>query len=163
MIKEALLAHVPISVAQIHRVPTELGDPATVAATYEAEIRNFFKLSPNEWPRFDLVLLGLGADGHIASLFPGKPAVEETQRLVVATSPGSLPPHVDRVTLTLPVLNAARAVAFIVKGANKAPVLRAAREGLPLDGIGDVPAARVRPTNGVLHWFVDAAAPGSSA
>jgi 6-phosphogluconolactonase len=156
MAHEALLAHVPVSASQIHRVPTESGDPATVANRYEAEIQNFFNLSANERPRFDLILLGIGSDGHTASLFPNKPAIEETQRLVIATPHGVLPPPVDRITLTLPVLNAARAIAFLVAGADKIAALRAARD----DDAGQVPAAGVRPTDGELRWFVDSAAAG---
>jgi 6-phosphogluconolactonase len=160
MAEEALLAHVPISASQIHRVPTELGDPATVADRYAAEIRSFFEPSASERPHFDLVLLGMGADGHTASLFPGKPALEEAERLVVASPPGVLPPPVDRITFTFPLLNAARAVAFLVAGADKQPALQAVREGLPFGDMGAPPAARVRPTNGELRWFVDADAAG---
>jgi 6-phosphogluconolactonase len=153
--QSTLLAHVPIPSRQIHRAPTEAGDPATVAAAYEADLRAFFALSPSEWPRFDLVLLALGADGHVASLFPGSPTLDETQRLVVASPPGRLPPPLDRVTLTLPVLNAARAVAFLVSGSDKAPAL-----GRALAGEADLPAARVNPVDGALRWFVDVAAAG---
>ena len=160
MAAETLLGRVPVAPEQIHRPPTELGDAAAVAAAYEREIRDFFGLAPGEVPRFDLILLGLGSDGHTASLFPGKPALDETERLVVDTPPGVLPPQVDRVTFTFPVINAARAVAFLVAGADKAAALRAAREGVALGEVAQVPAARVRPTDGELRWFVDAAAAG---
>ena len=160
MAAETLLGRVPVAPEQIHRPPTELGDAAAVAAAYERELRDFFGLAPGEVPRFDLILLGLGSDGHTASLFPGKPALDETERLVVDTPPGVLPPQVDRVTFTFPVINAARAVAFLVAGADKAAALRAAREGTALDEVVQVPAARVRPTDGELRWFVDAAAAG---
>ncbi|MGE5617794.1 MAG: 6-phosphogluconolactonase [Sphingomonadaceae bacterium] len=106
-----------------------------------------------ETPRFDLVLLGLGSDGHTASLFPGHSAVEEQVRWVVATPSGRLPPPVDRVTLTLPVINAARAVLFLVAGADKAPVLRQV-----LAGEASLPASLVRPSDGELYWLVDEAA-----
>jgi 6-phosphogluconolactonase len=162
MAREALLAHVPVRAAQIHRVPTEVGAADTVAARYQDDIRDFFGLSANEWPRFDLVLLGMGSDGHTASLFPGKPTLDETERLVVASPPGTLPPPVDRVTFTFPLLNAARAVAFLVAGEDKRPALRAVQEGVPFGDAGEAPAARVRPADGELRWFVDAAAAGSA-
>jgi gluconokinase len=149
----ALLAHVPIPAEQIHRIVTESGDPAAQAAAYEADIRSVFGLTTGERPRFDLVLLGLGADGHIASLFPGSTTIDEARRLVVASPPGRLPPQVDRVTLTLPVFNAARAVAFLVCGPDKAPALRRA-----LAGDAELPASHVKPDDGVLRWFVDVAA-----
>lgn len=161
MARDALLDHVPVGAAQIHRVPTEAGDADTVAARYEAEIRDFFGRSTNERPRFDLVLLGMGSDGHTASLFPDKPTLEETERLVMASPPGVLPPPVDRVTFTFPLLNAARAVAFLVAGEDKRPALRAVQAGLPFGDAGAAPAARVRPVDGELRWFVDAAAAGS--
>lgn len=153
--QSALLARVPVLPHQIHRVPVETGEPEAVASAYEAELRRFFSPAEGETPRFDLVLLGLGSDGHTASLFPERPALEEIHRWVVATPPGWLPPAVDRVTLTLPVLNAARAVAFLVSGADKAPVLRQI-----LEKNADLPAARVQPVEGDLYWFLDEAAAG---
>lgn len=162
MARDALLAHVPVEASQVHRVPVEAGEADTVAARYEAEIRGFFGLSANEPPRFDLVLLGMGSDGHTASLFPGKPALEEHTRLTVASPPGVLPPPVDRVTFTYPLLNAARAVAFLVAGADKRPALRAVQAGVPFGDADEAPAARVRPADGELRWFVDAAAAGSA-
>jgi 6-phosphogluconolactonase len=150
---ETLLAHVPIPEAQIHRIPTEVGDRDHAARAYEAELRAFFPVTDEGWPHFDLVLLGLGADGHVASLFPGFPTLDESRRWVVGSPPGTLPPPIDRVTLTMPVLNAARKVAFIVAGADKALAVQRA-----LRGDWDVPAARVQPTDGSLHWFLDTAA-----
>ena len=111
---DALLSQVPLPETNIHRVPTEAGDCAEAAADYAQELVTFFHLERDALPRFDLVLLGVGDDGHTASLFPGKPALDERQALVVATPPGRLPPPVDRVTLTLPVLNAAAHVVFLV-------------------------------------------------
>ncbi len=153
--QQALLGHVPIPAAQIHRVPIDAGPPEVVAAAYEGELRASFLLDDGSLPRFDLILLGLGSDGHTASLFPGAPALDERRRLVVATPPGSLPPAVDRVTFTLPVLNAARAIVFLVSGADKAEALRRV-----LAGDQSLPAARVQPTDGELHWLVDQAARG---
>jgi 6-phosphogluconolactonase len=153
--KRRLLDHVPVPADQIHYVPTHLGRPAVVASTYAAEVRGFFGPAAEPWPRFDLVLLGMGSDGHTASLFPGQPALEERTQLVVATPPGTLPPPVDRVTFTLPVLNAARAAAFLVAGEDKRAALRRV-----IDGDTDLPAARVHPTDGSRRWFVDRAALG---
>src|SRR5439155_22685472 len=108
---------------------------------------------PGERPRFDLVLLGLGAEGHIASLFPTNATLKEARRLVVSSLPGSLPPYVDRVTLTLSAINAARAVAFLVSGPDKATALRRA-----LAGAAGLPASQVKLDDGLLRWFVDVAA-----
>jgi 6-phosphogluconolactonase len=147
---ETLLTHVPIPREQVHRVPTEQGPAPIVAALYERTLRTAFALEVDEVPVFDLILLGMGADGHTASLFPDTPALEETQRLVVPNQIAYLP-H-ERVTLTFPVLNAARAVAFLVAGADKAPKVPAALRGDPA-----VPAGRVRPRE-ELVWFLDRAA-----
>lgn len=147
---ETLLAHVPVPPEQVHRVPTEQGPAPIVAALYERALRTVFALEVDEVPTFDLILLGMGADGHTASLFPDTPALEETQRLVVPNQVAYLP-H-ERVTFTFPVLNAARAVAFLVAGADKAPKVAAALHGDP-----SVPAGRVRPRD-ELVWFLDHAA-----
>ena len=124
----------------------------------EADLRDHFKLAAGQLPRFDLILLGLGDDGHTASLFPGKPAVEVTDRLVVATPPGRLPPPVDRLTLTLPVINHAAHVVFLVAGAGKAAALQGVLH--PVAG-ESLPAGRVQPTDGTLRWLTDQAAAGS--
>jgi 6-phosphogluconolactonase len=134
----------------VHRVPTELGAPAEIASAYEAELVREFRLRPGEWPIFDLVLLGMGPDGHTASLFPGDPVLGETRRLVVAVRGAKPPP--DRVTFTLPVLCAARHVLFLVAGADKAAALR---DVLAPGGASRLPAARVRPTPGEVTWLVD--------
>ncbi len=104
------------------------------------------------WPEFDLILLGLGDDGHTASLFPGAPALHEKQRWVTTHQPPHLP---ARITLTLPVLNAARRVHFLVSGENKATALRVA-----LEGSGHLPAQLVNPHKGELLWLADSAAAG---
>jgi 6-phosphogluconolactonase len=152
MAQEALIARAPIPPRNVHRVPTEEGSPAAVAAYYERELRNFFQLEVEDVPRFDLILLGMGPDGHTASLFPGGPALEETQRLVVPSSIDYMP-H-PRVTFTLPVLNAGRAAVFLVTGRDKAPALAKALAGDP-----SVPAGQVHPA-GELRWYVDRAAAG---
>lgn len=165
MANEALLSRVPVQPAHVHRVMTELATPDAVAAAYEAELRAVFavaSLSPSSsslqspllWPAFDLVLLGLGADGHIASLFPGTTAVDETQRWVVAPFVEKFGTH--RISLTLPVINNASAVAFLVSGSDKAETV--ARVLSP-SGARDLPAARVQP-QGELVWLLDCAAAG---
>src|SRR5205823_6713996 len=111
------LANVPIPPEQIYRIPTAAESPSQAASLYEAELRAFFGAPAFTWPRFDLILLGLGGDGHVASLFPDFPTLDEQRLWVVSSPPGTLPPPIDRVTLTLPVLNAGRAVAFLVNGA----------------------------------------------
>jgi 6-phosphogluconolactonase len=149
---ESLLRHVPVPGEQVHRIRGENPDPDRAAEEYEEMLRVTFRLAGREEPRFDLVLLGLGADGHTASLFPGDLALRETVRLAVpSTAP--LPPSA-RVTLTLPVLNAASSVLFLVTGASKSPAVQRVRRG------EDLPAARVRPQNGSLLWLCDRAAAG---
>lgn len=151
--REALLAHV--TVASVHRMRGELPDPAAAAAGYEAELERFFALSAaaDPPPRLDLVLLGLGADGHTASLFPGSAALEERRRWVLAPFVERLGTH--RITLTLPVLDRAREVVFLVSGSDKADAL--ARVLAPGEAPA-APAARVRPEAGAPIWIVDHAA-----
>ncbi len=146
---ETLLAHVPVPPDNVHRIQGELAPP-TAARAYERELRRFFG---RPQPRFDLLLLGLGADGHTASLFPDSPALAETRRLVVATTAVYGDRPAVRVTLTLPALNAARHVLFLVSGVEKAPIVQALVGGqVPL------PAQRIHPTAGQLTWLFDAAA-----
>lgn len=154
MADEALLSKVPIPAANIFRVPAENPDAAAAAESYEQTIRKFFTLEAGEVPRFDLILLGLGPDGHTASLFPETAALQEKSRLVVANQVDKL--KTIRITLTLPVLNAARCVAFLVSGTDKAAVLHEVLEG---SGPGEkYPSKLVRPSDGELIWFVDRAA-----
>jgi 6-phosphogluconolactonase len=150
--RETLLDQVPLPAANIHRVPAEDPEAERVADRYERELRAFFTLDADGIPRFDVVLLGLGTDGHTASLFPGADALAETRRLAVATR-GPVPP-VERVTLTLPVLNHAACVVFLVSGADKAGIVRAVLED---SRDPPLPAQRVRPV-GRLVWLLDAAA-----
>jgi 6-phosphogluconolactonase len=157
MAHETLLSRLE-GVGGIYRIEGELPDHDEAARRYEAEIARAFALSPGELPRFDLVLLGMGPDGHCASLFPHKPALNITDRLTVATPPG-LKPFVDRVTLTFPVLDNAANVIFLVAGAEKADALQRVLNGPPdPDGL---PSQRIRPTDGQLLWLVDRAAAGS--
>jgi 6-phosphogluconolactonase len=151
MAKEALLDRVPIPKEQIHRIRGE-AEPAHAAAEYEKELAAI----GTGTPALDLILLGLGDDGHTASLFPGQPSVHETSRWVLAVPD----PHgkLWRVTLTPPILNAARNVTFIVSGASKADRLRQVIGG-PFDP-GRLPAQAIRPAQGRLTWMVDQAAAG---
>jgi 6-phosphogluconolactonase len=151
MAHRAMLDAAPVPPGNIHRIPGEEPDAARAAGDYEAELRSFFQLSRGEPPRFDLVLLGLGADGHTASLFPGTRAIHERERLVVAHWVDKL--GAFRITLTPPLLNAAARVIFLVSGEDKAGALRAVIQG---DFEPDrYPAQIVRPTNGSLVWRVD--------
>jgi 6-phosphogluconolactonase len=153
----AFLDRVDIPSENIHRIHGE-NPPEQAAADYEQELRAFFsKKSP---PVFDLIFLGLGNDGHVASLFPGSPALEERERWVVAVKHRQPPePLVDRVTITLPVINAARQVTFLVSGGAKAERLQQALTKTKSEGIG-LPVHQVQPVSGNLLWLVDEAARG---
>ena len=160
---EALLRKVPIPSENIHRVQATEPDAAQL---YESDLLRAFSASlpleesslppsssePRAIPRFDLILLGLGPDGHTASLFPGHPAVGETTRLVVRVDGAPKPPPA-RVTFTLPLINAARNVAFLVTGKDKNGALRRV-----LNGDRALPAAHVTPRDGTLAFLADAAA-----
>lgn len=140
MARETLLARAPIPADKVHRIEGENPDPDAAARTYERALRVAFGIPPGEAPSFDLILLGIGPDGHTASLFPGMASLEETRRLVVS-SPAGQEPLVPRVTLTLPVLNAAQHVLFLAPGAEKAQIVaRALAEEQP----SSLPAACVR-------------------
>lgn len=127
MAREALIDHVPVPPGNVHRIPAEDPDARRAAAAYEAELRAFFGLAPGEQPAFDLLLLGLGADGHTASLFPGSPALNERDHVVVA--PWVEAQRAFRITLTPPALNHARRTLFLVSGEDKADALRAVLAG----------------------------------
>jgi len=153
MTREALLDHVPLKPEQIHRIEGEL-EPGAAADRYEQELRSSFSLGGSDSPRFDLVALGLGADGHTASLFPGTQALNETTRLVAANRV----PQLDtwRVTLTWPVINHARSVFFLVSGHDKASVLRDVLTG-PRDP-EQLPSQLIWPSSGILTLILDKAA-----
>ena len=155
MAQTALLSKMPIPIRNVHRIPAELPDHDLAAQQYSEELQTFFKLQPGELPRFDLILLGMGPDGHTASLFPHKPALREQTRFAVVTEPG-LKPFVPRITLTYPVLNNAAHVLFLVDKADKADKAAAILEG-PHD-FDTLPAQAVQPTNGELVWFLDTSA-----
>jgi 6-phosphogluconolactonase len=151
MANEAMLSKVPVLAANIHRVRSEDPDGERAARVYEDELRRSFQLKSDQLPRFDLVLLGVGGDGHTASLFPGTSALAETRRLAVAVWVQKL--NQFRITLSLPVLNAAALVVFLVVGQEKADVLRRVLE--PSGGSDPVPAQLIRPTDGEVKWLVD--------
>jgi len=153
MTREALLDHVPLKPEQIHRMEGEL-EPDDAAARYEAEIKKSFGLAGAEIPRFDLVQLGMGPDGHTASLFPGTDALRMTDRLVTANYVENL--DMWRVTLTRTVINRARNVFFLIAGTDKAMILNEVLEG-PRDP-ERLPSQFIRPANGILTLLLDRAA-----
>jgi 6-phosphogluconolactonase len=158
MAREALLLTAPIAGEQVLSVPTEWPTAEKCAEEYSAALVRFFALEPGSMPTFDLVLLGLGDDGHTASLFPHAPALAVTDRITTWSPPGVLPPPVDRITLTYPTINAARQVMFLVAGAGKAEALRDVVEGrVPKE---QRPAAGIAPESGRLSWLVDQSAAG---
>ena len=151
LVEGALVSRLPKDAQpEVFRMEGELG-PEIGAANYEAELRA--RLGND--PRWDLALVGLGPDAHVASLFPGKPEVEEARRLVAGVEYAGWDPFIPRITLTLPALNAARRVIFLVTGADKAPAMKRAF-GDPADPSS--PASRVRPRAGELIVFCDEAA-----
>jgi 6-phosphogluconolactonase len=154
MANEALLSKVPVPAENVFRVHAENPDANQAAADYEQTLRKFFELSPGALPRFDMILLGMGPDGHTASLFPKTTALGEKSRLVVANWVDKFKTH--RITFTLPVLNNAAVATFLVGGADKAETVREVLEGNPPGEL--FPATLVHPTNGRLMWMVDQAA-----
>ncbi len=151
--REVLLQNVPLPPANVHRVLTELSPPQAAASAYEEAVRNAFGESPGT-PRFDLAFLGLGTNGHTASLFPASPLLHETTRLVAADFVEEV--NMWRVTMTAPLLNAARTLAFLIAGQDKAQVLRDVLCGPP--DIERLPAQLIHPADGTLLWILDHAA-----
>jgi 6-phosphogluconolactonase len=153
MTREAMLDHVPLKPEQIHRMEGEL-EPEAAAARYEAALRNGFRLEGAELPRFDVVQLGIGPDGHTASLFPHTQALLELDRLAVAN-------HVEnkdawRVTLTWPVINRGSQVFFLIGGADKAQILKEVFTG-PRH-VERLPSQLISPAGGILTLLLDRAA-----
>ena len=153
MTREALLDRVPLRPEQIHRMEGEL-DPEEAALRYEAALRSGFRLEGAELPRFDLIALGMGPDGHTASLFPHTPALRETRRLVSAN-------HVAqkeswRITLTWPVINRANSVFFLIGGSDKAQILKEVMTG-PHDA-ERLPSQLIWPASGILTMILDKSA-----
>ena len=152
MVQETLLSKSPNPIRNVHRMPADLPDANLGAQQYDDELHRFFKLAPGQLPRFDLILLGMGPDGHTASLFPNMPSLREQTRLVLATPPGH-EPLVERLTLTFPVLNNGANVLFLVQKEDKADMVARVLEG-PEDAAA-LPSQTVRPANGALTWFLD--------
>ncbi len=153
MANESLIAKISIPAENVFRVPAENPDAAAAALNYENDLRRFFELKPQQFPRFDLILLGLGPDGHTASLFPDSPALEEQSRLVVANWVAKF--NAYRITFTFPVLNRAAEVMFLTCGADKADMVR---QVLETKTTPPLPSQRVQPSDGKLLWMLDEAA-----
>jgi len=148
MIKEALLRHIAIPAENIHSVHI-YKTPEISAKRYEEEIKTFFRLKEDKFPQFDLIILGIGEEGHTASLFPGDSALLETHRLTAVV-------HLDnerheRVTLTLPVINHVRNIIFLVLGESKAEIIREVLENPQ----SNLPASHVRPASGEIFFLLD--------
>jgi len=154
MASESLFSNAPIQPSQITRIRAEYPDPEKAALEYEQALRAYFKLQDGEYPRFDLVLLGMGDEGHTLSLFPGTKALHASYRVVVRNWVGKL--YTDRITLTAPAANQANRVIFMVTRSDKALALKAVLEG-PYEP-DQLPAQLIQPVNGKLLWLVDQAA-----
>jgi len=146
--REDFLERVPIPEAQVHPMPGK-GSPENGALNYQQELQKMFKVRAGEFPVFDLVFLGIGTDGHTASLFPGQSALKEKRKWVVAVKGGN--PNVSRLTMTYPLLNRAESVVFIASGREKAPILKAVLE----DTKSRLPARMITPLTGGLTWLLD--------
>jgi 6-phosphogluconolactonase len=151
MANKALLEKIDIPASNIHRIQAEQ-HPGAAAASYEEEMRTFFRLNASAASQFDVTLLGMGEDGHTASLFPNTTILSETKRLVADVFVPKFNAH--RISMTFPALNTSRTILFLITGESKAEILRAVLEGEP----NRFPAQRIQPTNGRLVWYVDNAA-----
>jgi len=153
MVNESLLSKIQIPGQNIFRVKAENPDAQAAAADYETQLRTFFVLKPGEFPRFDLILLGLGPDGHTASLFPGSEGLKEQSQLVIANWVEKFKTY--RISLTFPVLNNAAEVMFLASGADKANIVHQILEG---KNDPPYPAQQAQPDDGRLIWMLDEAA-----
>jgi len=154
MATEAMISKSPLKPAQVTRIKAEYLDAERAALEYEKALREYFKLKDAEYPRFDLLLVGMGNEGHTLSLFPGTKALHPDGRIVVSNWIGKL--YTERITLTAPAANNAAEIIFMVTGADKACALKAVLEG-PFEP-EQLPAQLLQPKNGKLLWLVDAAA-----
>ncbi len=153
MARVTMLEKVPVPTENVYRVPTEKGNAQRVAAEYERVLGAFFGVNEGQQPRFDLILLGMGEDGHTASLFPGTAALQETGT-VTANPIQKLETH--RITLTIPAINQASHIVFLVSGSSKASVLKEVLEG-PYEPTR-LPSQSIQPVEGTLLFLVDRAA-----
>jgi 6-phosphogluconolactonase len=151
---DSMLSPLGIREANIHRIKGELEDAGEAARQYEAEILRDFPVSEGQLPKFDLIFLGMGSDGHTASLFPGTKALQEENRLVVSNWVGKF--YTERITMTAPLLNNAACVVFLMSGQDKALPLKAVLEGRYEPQ--QLPAQLIRPESGKLTWLLDSAA-----
>jgi 6-phosphogluconolactonase len=159
MAYESLLSKVPVPQTNIFRIPAENPDARQVSAEYGETVRRFFQAPQGAFPQFDLILLGMGPDGHTASLFPGSSAVHEKERLVVSTWVEKL--KTDRITFTAPLINRAKVVMFLIAGADKSEALREVLEGnQPAERY---PSRLIHPADGRLIWLADQAAAATLA
>jgi 6-phosphogluconolactonase len=149
MLKETLLKRIQIPQENIHPVPTERSTLEMSAKEYEEELRRFFKLPQGKFPEFDLILLGIGEDGHTASLFPGSPLLKDMIHLAVSVISDGTRHH--RITLTLPVINNAKHVVFLVTGGKKAAILK----DVIVKRNPSLPASMVNPIGGNLMFLID--------
>lgn len=156
MADEALLKRAPIPAPNVHRMHAEYDDAFRTAEEYEAELRADFQTKEPAFPQFDLILLGMGNEGHTASLFPGTKALDETKRLVVANWVGKL--FTWRITFTAPMINKARRVILLVAGDDKALALKGVLEG-PHEP-AQLPVQLIQPESGILLWLLDQKAGG---
>lgn len=156
MATEAMLAKAPLKAGQVIRIKGEYPDAEEAAREYEQTLATFFKLKAGELPRFDLLLVGMGNEGHTLSLFPGTKALHADGRIAVRNWVGKL--YTDRITLTAPAACSAARIIFMVTGADKAPALKAVLEG-PYEP-EQLPAQLLQPKGGKLLWLVDTAAGG---
>jgi 6-phosphogluconolactonase len=156
MVSENFVSKTPIRPEQVFRMKTELQDTEKAALEYEQTLKTQFALKPGELPRFDLMMLGMGNEGHTLSLFPATTALRDNGRLVVRTWVGKL--YTERITCTAPVANNSAAILFMIAGADKAPALKAVLEG-PYEP-DQLPTQYIKPANGKLIFLVDSAAGG---
>ena len=154
MATEAMISKSSLKPEQVTRIKGEYPDTQQAALEYEKTLREYFRLKPGEYPRFDLLLAGMGNEGHTLSLFPGTKALHADGRIVVRNWVGKL--YTERITLSAPAASNAAQIIFMVTGADKAPALKAVLEG-PYEP-EQLPAQLLQPNNGKLRWLVDAAA-----
>jgi len=154
MATETMISKAPVKPEQVTRIKGEYPDAGQAALEYEKALREYFKLKDGEYPRFDLVLVGMGNEGHTLSLFPGTKALHADGRIAVRNWVGKL--YAERITLTAPAASNAARVIFMVTGADKAPALKGVLEG-PFEP-EQLPAQLLQPKNGKLLWVVDTAA-----